>query len=109
MAQAATAEGVPWEEKGKADVFTMEELRGEIVSEIRYHAQEEQRAVLHSALERQLLGSVGVQCEWGTPQGSTGPESAQNLKHEEDLAAVLQAVAEREGWLANVDNDQVER
>ncbi|CAK9024826.1 unnamed protein product [Durusdinium trenchii] len=82
--QAGTAEGIPEEEEGVAESFTMADLRAEIVQEVRQAAQTQ------------------VRCHWAEL-------GSQEAVLEEELFVRVRFVAEREGLMSYIDMDAVDR
>jgi len=109
VVQAGTIEGIPEEEQGLALTITLPQLRSEIENEITYHSQKQEQATLHAMLEAELLKHVNVDCEWATPRLVNGQANPERFEYEERLSSALHAVAEREGLLASIDADKIDK
>jgi len=114
MTLAATEEGVPWEEQGQAETFTVDDLREEIAKEIRMAAQQQEQESVQAQLEESLLKIADVKCEWAgldsQKQGMDGKIlDAAALEMEEVKSAVYHALIEKEGLHSLVDQDKVNR
>jgi len=109
MIQAGTMEGIPEEERGAADTITMAQLRSEIENEITFHSQQQETTTLHTMIETELLNHVNVNCDWASPRLVNGQSDPARFQYEEQVATVLRAVAEREGLLANIDGNKIDK
>merc|ERR1719195_1126465 len=94
--QAGTEEGIPEEEERSLDTFTLADLRIEILAEIRQAAEKEEFDKVTQQLEAVVQRSAEVHCEWGDMSGSQ-KKSAQERVQEEEFAAIVGAIADREG------------
>jgi len=111
---ASTEEGVPWEEQGQAETFTVDDLREEIAKEIRMAAQQQEQESVQAQLEESLLKIAEVKCEWAgldsQKQGLDGKTlDGAALEREEVKSAVYHAFIEKEGLHSLVDQDKVNR
>ncbi|CAJ1372893.1 unnamed protein product [Effrenium voratum] len=97
--QAGTPEGIP-EEEGKAEAFTIDELRKEIGEEVRQAAYVQANENVDAQLKSHLRKALEVKCHWA----ELGDDTL-----EEELSTAAYFVAEREGLLPNIDMDTVER
>jgi len=112
MTLAATEDGIPWEEQGQAETFTIDDLREEIAKEIRMAAQQQEQESVEAQLEEGLLKIAEVKCEWaGLDSQKKGMEGktvdGAALEKAEVLAAVYHALLEREGLLSLINHDRV--
>jgi len=105
--QAGTEEGIPEEEERSLDTFTLADLRIEILAEIRQAAEKEEIAKVTQQLEAVLQRSAEVRCEWGDLSG--GKKSVQERVKEEEFAAIVGAVADREGLTKTLDNERLKK
>jgi len=105
--QAGTEEGIPEEEERSLDTFTLAELRIEILSEIRQAAEKEEVGKITRQLEAALRHSAEVHCEWGDL--SSGKKSGQERVQEEEFAAVVGAIADRERLTKTLDEDALKK
>lgn len=102
FAQAGTEEGIPDEEEGLADTFTLEQLRQEIREEVERTASEETFNFVRQQVSAGLLAAVDVKCDdWATFDDSERLDK-------EIMAAVEEALAEKED-LPMVDQDWLKR
>lgn len=111
---AATEEGVPWEEQGQADTWTVADLRKEINNEIMMAAQKQEKESVEAQLEEALLRTAVVQCEWADMASQRRETDGKELdgaalEMEEVKAAVYDALVFKEGLEPLVDHDMVTR
>jgi len=99
--QAGTAEGIPEEEEGLAEVFSLADLRKEISHEVRAAAQMEAKTDLDAQLTLHLRRAIKVSCDWANLK----PEAIA----EEELAAIIHAVANREDLHAKIDLEDIKK
>ncbi|CAE7343670.1 tig, partial [Symbiodinium sp. CCMP2592] len=99
--QAGTMEGIPEEEEGVAENFSLAELRAEIGREVRQVAQTQSNDAVDTQLRSHLRQTLQVTCHWAE-LGSEGTA-------EEELATAVRFLAEKEGLMQNIDMDDVER
>lgn len=98
---AATEDGIPDGMEGTDKTFTLEALRQEIAAEVEQELGKERVASVSSQLQAGLLGSAVVQCDWG--------RLSEEEVQAERLAAVILAVAEREGYANSIDMDEIKK
>jgi len=99
--QAGTMEGIPEEEEGVAENFSLADLRAEIGREVRQVAQTQSNDAVDTQLRAHLRQTLQVTCHWAD-LGSEGTA-------EEELATAVRFLAEKEGLMQNIDMDDVER
>ncbi|CAE7765605.1 tig [Symbiodinium sp. CCMP2456] len=120
--QAGTMEGIPEEEEGVAENFSLADLRAEIGREVRQVAQTQSNDVVDTQLRAHLRQTLQVTCHWA----DLGSEEA---TIEEELAIAARFLAEKEartsktpswsvnlvesgaveGLMQKIDMDDVER
>lgn len=100
--QAGTAEGIPEEEEGAAEKFTLADLRAEITQEVRQVAQTQSNTNVDTQLQSHLRQKIKVTCHWADL-------GSQEAVLEEELAVRARFVAEREGLMPYIDMDAVDR
>jgi len=105
--QAGTEEGIPEEEERSLDTFTVADLRIEILSEVRQAAEQEEVGKITQQLEAAVQRSAEVHCEWGDLRG--GKKSGQERVQEEEFAAIVGAIADREGLTKTLDEEQLKK
>jgi len=112
--QAATEDGIPWEEQGIVETFTLDSLRAEILREIRVEAEKKAKLAVQDQLRQGLVKTAKVTGEWAdltlgqSGQKNSGVAPADLVKKEEEAAAVRHMLM-REGLDKMVDLDMVER
>lgn len=126
LVQAASPGGIPDEEVGLAETFTIADLKAEIEAEIRAAAADEESSSIKGQLEASLVSAAKVNCDWadlssggktadddGTSAGGFiekgGERDGAALRRKEEFAAIVEAVAITEGLLSLIDADTVER
>jgi len=100
--QAGTAEGIPEEEEGAAENFTLADLRAEIKKEVRQVAQTQSNTNVDTQLQSHLRQKVKVTCQWADL-------GSQEAVLDEELAVKARFVAEREGLMSYIDMDAIDR
>eukprot|EP00438_Fugacium_kawagutii_P002282 Skav226041 [mRNA] locus=scaffold211:30091:32037:+ [translate_table: standard] len=100
--QAGTAEGIPEEEEGAAETFTLSDLRAEIKQEVRQVAQTQSNTNVDTQLQSHLRQKLKVNCQWADL-------GSQEATLDEELAVRARFVAEREGLMSYIDMDAVDR
>jgi len=100
--QAGTAEGIPEEEEGSAEKFTLADLRAEITQEVRQVAQTQSNTNVDTQLQSHLRQKIKVTCNWADL-------GSQEAVLDEELAVRARFVAEREGLMPLIDMDAVDR
>jgi len=105
--QAGTEEGIPEEEEKALDTFTMADLRIEILSEIRQAAEKEEEGKVIRQLEAAVRRSAEVHCEWGDLRGNK--KTSEERVEEEVFAAIVGAIADREGLSKTLDNEKLKK
>jgi len=100
--QAGTAEGIPEEEEGAAENFTLADLRAEIKQEVRQVAQTQSNTNVDTQLQSHLRQKIKVTCQWADL-------GSQEAVLDEELAVKARFVAEREGLMSYVDMDAIDR
>ncbi|CAE7776497.1 tig [Symbiodinium pilosum] len=99
--QAGTMEGIPEEEEGSAENFSLADLRAEIGREVQQVAQTQSNDVVDTQLRSHLRQTLKVKCEWADLQTEEATD--------EELSVAIRFIAEKEGLMQNIDMDDVER
>jgi len=107
--QAGTLEGIPEEEADAAETFTLAQLKAEIAGEIQQHVVTEEKASLKAQLEEVVRQAAEVHCEWADLGSGTSGGDRGHLQRQEELAAIVESIAAKEGLLPLIDEDAVKR
>lgn len=97
--QAGTVEGIPEEEEGIAEAFTLANLRSEIASEVQRVAGSQASSNIDQQLQSHLRQAMKVSCHWG--------DLSQEARAAEELAAITRSLAEKEGLMSTIDMDEI--
>lgn len=99
---AGTEAGIPEEEAGLPETFTLDQLKAEIASEVAQQAEKTQYDGFKQQLIVELLNSAKVTCDWATLPDAEAVGA-------EELATVVDAMTKKEGLHSLIDMDAINR